>query len=189
MKTLTNDDIQRLTSKIKDLSHRGGISITQLIYDNFLDARWLAFNMIFNRGGVPLAESILKGDIENSAPKQPDWCTCKHCIPMNTELENVCCEKQECITEDRHFPGICLDYYVLVAAITLSRERKKIQELKKDKDYNKIYRWAAYGQYTLWIHGHLGRGNRVPCPSCVVTTIRLWYPAANGQPYEGFKLR
>ncbi len=46
-------------------------------------------------------------------------------------------------------------------------------------------RLAAYRQYIHWIHGKLGRYNRIPVPSCVAKAIRDAYPEESGI-YEGF---
>lgn len=47
-------------------------------------------------------------------------------------------------------------------------------------------RWAAYRQWTAWVHGHLGRKIRIPIPSCVVTKIRDMYPKAGDESHVGF---
>lgn len=47
-------------------------------------------------------------------------------------------------------------------------------------------RLAAYFQFTWWVHGYLGRGNRRVIPSCVVSAIRERYPEASGE-YQGFQ--
>ena len=48
---------------------------------------------------------------------------------------------------------------------------------------NRALRHAAYRQYVMWIHGHLGKGQRKVIPSCCV---RKHYPSPNGQ-YTSFK--
>ena len=35
------------------------------------------------------------------------------------------------------------------------------------------FRYAAYRQFTWWVHGHLGRKIRGVIPSCAVKKIRL----------------
>ena len=47
-------------------------------------------------------------------------------------------------------------------------------------------RLAAYRQYTCWVHGYLGRGDRRVIPPCVVTAIREAFPDPSQQ-YKGFE--
>lgn len=42
-------------------------------------------------------------------------------------------------------------------------------------------RYAAYRQYTLFIHGRLGKHVRCRIPSCVVASIRRAYPNPAGE--------
>ena len=51
-----------------------------------------------------------------------------------------------------------------------------------DKDLqNRSLRFAAYKQFIWWIFQHLGKGNRLAIPSCVVRSIRKLFPEADGQ--------
>lgn len=52
--------------------------------------------------------------------------------------------------------------------------------------FYRSYRYAAYRQFTWWMHGWLGRKVRRIIPSCSVKKIRSVYPEANGL-YTGFK--
>lgn len=80
------------------------------------------------------------------------------------------------------YENICLDREVLVLAI---RARFDIRAEEPDYSSNS-FRKAAYRQYCLWKYGKLGKGNRRVLPSCVVLTIRRYYPAPDGV-YMGYR--
>lgn len=44
-------------------------------------------------------------------------------------------------------------------------------------------RWAAYRQWTAWVHGHLGRKVRIPLPACAALWIKSAYPNVPGEAY------
>ena len=100
---------------------------------------------------------------------------------MPLEEENVCCGKR-CATSFRMYENICLDREVLVLAI---RARFDIRAEEPDYSSNS-FRKAASRQYCLWKYGKLGKGNHRVLPSCVVLTIRRYYPAPDGV-YMGYK--
>ena len=54
------------------------------------------------------------------------------------------------------------------------------------KNYFRAYRYAAYKQYTYWIHNNLGKGVRKMFPSCAVWKIRREYPKINQENYSPF---
>ena len=50
---------------------------------------------------------------------------------------------------------------------------------------NRAYRLNAYRNFTCWVYGKLGHGNRKVTPSCVVVQIRKEFPDPNRE-YTGF---
>jgi len=94
---------------------------------------------------------------------------------MAQEIENKCCAQRRCVTIHSRFSKICLDPDVLQLAI-----RNRV-DIRNDRDDNstRAFRKAAYRQFVLDRYGHLGKGNRKVCPSCVVTVIRRYYPSQN----------
>ncbi|KAM7314745.1 P2X purinoceptor 7-like isoform X2 [Ixodes scapularis] len=55
-----------------------------------------------------------------------------------------------------------------------------------DRGPQERHRYTAYRQFTWCVHHKLGRGNRVPLPSCAVQRIRREFPSTDGS-YVGFK--
>ena len=52
--------------------------------------------------------------------------------------------------------------------------------------FYRSYRYAAYRQFTWWVHNRLGRGVRRRIPACVINKIREEFPEPDGI-YVGFK--
>ena len=52
--------------------------------------------------------------------------------------------------------------------------------------YNRAMRKAIYRVFTYIKYGHLGRGQRIPIPECVLREIRNMFPERDGE-YMGFK--
>jgi hypothetical protein len=145
-------------------------------------------------------ESSMTGDDNNDPPEQdssreptgdstnnstvntPDWCVCGRCRPMPQEVENKCCKLKKCITLTSRFTKLCLDPDVLELCI---RNRADIRNDHEDNS-TRAFRKAAYRQFILARHGHLGKGNRRVCPSCVVLKIRERFPSVTGI-YMGFR--
>lgn len=48
------------------------------------------------------------------------------------------------------------------------------------------YRYAAYRQFTWWVHDRLGKYVRRVIPACVVKEIRAAFPDSQGN-YTGFR--
>ena len=67
-----------------------------------------------------MAECIIErtnnpGVPEDDGDETPPWCSCKNCTVMDTVEENICCGRQTCITNYKHFVNICLDQVLTVA--------------------------------------------------------------------------
>lgn len=138
------------------------------------------------RGSLEYARDLLDGDNEPPEPQtqeeNPEWCVCTVCRVMPLEIENLCCKKRTCVTSFRMYENICLDREVLTLAI-----RARFDIMAEEPDYSSnSFRKAAYRQYCLWKYGKLGKGNRRVLPSCVVNTIRRYYPAPDGV-YMGYR--
>lgn len=103
---------------------------------------------------------------------------------MPTEEERECCKQTpvNCISSQPDFDFIVLDPLVFLVA---RRYRQAILAAGEGQDLNKSNRHAAYRQFILWWHGHLGAGNRRVIPCCCVWKIRDQYPDSFGQ-YRGF---
>ncbi|ELU01738.1 hypothetical protein CAPTEDRAFT_217537 [Capitella teleta] len=114
-------------------------------------------------------------------------------IPLNTRVTGVCLQillvvvrtiarNNQCITEHQDFAILLLNQAVLKNCLTcLNHVRMDNWEI----DYlpNKSLRWAAYRQFTWWIHGKLGLRVRRPIPACAVTKIRHSFPEADETKY------
>lgn len=111
-----------------------------------------------------------------------DWCVCGRCRPMPQEIENKCCNLKKCITLSFRFTKLCLDPDVLELCI------RNTGDIRNDREDNstRAFRKAAYRQFVLARHGHLGKGNRRVCPSCVVLKIRERFPNITGV-YMGYR--
>lgn len=111
-----------------------------------------------------------------------EWCVCSLCRPMPQAIENKCCQQRNCITTSARFGKLCLDPDVLQLCI------RNMGDIRNDREDNstRAFRKAAYRQFILARHGHLGRGNRRVCPSCVVLKIRAQFPSLTGV-YMGYR--
>ena len=109
------------------------------------------------------------------------WCTCTRCRVMETYQESLCCKEDvpgeilgdnTCITQHEEFAVVCLNVAVLRTTLSM------LNNLHGDRieHENISYRYAAYRQFTWWIHNRLGQGVRRVIPSCAIWTIRDMYP-------------
>ena len=145
------------------------------------DLQRLCCRLLGSRGGISLADSLLKPPAPDPPNQNSNWCVCGNCRVMPTPSENKCCGCTRCATTFDDFHIICLEHSVLTVAI-----HNRADIYANLIDYSPAsYRKAAY-MYILKEHGYLGRGNRRIIPSCVVLCIRDRYPAPDGQ-YLGFK--
>ncbi len=135
-------------------------------------------------GATTATESQSSANQTQDPPREmlPEWCKCGKCQPMPQEIENKCCKQKTCITNSSQFAKICLDPDVLELCI------RSTSDIRNDREDNstRAFRKAAYRQFILARHGHLGKGNRRVCPSCVVLEIRKRYPSVTGE-YMGYR--
>ncbi|XP_068683280.1 uncharacterized protein [Montipora foliosa] len=112
----------------------------------------------------------------------PDWCKCGCCRTMPQDIENKCCARRNCTSQTRRFRKLCLDAeYLQLCA-------KNTADIRNDRQdsSSRTFRKAAYRNYILDTHGHLGKRKRKVVPSCCVLCIRRHYPSATGV-YMGFR--
>jgi len=136
-------------------------------------------------GGVQIAKARVDGNDQQQQPPQPpdkpNRCICGRCRVMGESWENICCRRRPCIaTTTDPFSTLVLNTNVLAVAISHSADH-----YVQVADFNPAsYRKAAYRQWTLWQHGHLGGANRRVIPSCVVLAICRKFPDGV---YMGFR--
>ncbi|XP_067045503.1 P2X purinoceptor 7-like [Acropora muricata] len=139
-------------------------------------------------------EGELPGNPEDSRRGNTMWCECQRCANWENQQERecVCCHEideavakmsdiyaeglseddqnaaLQCITEHPSFNTVCLRREVLETAIVGLSQR-----------------YAAYRQFTWWVHDRLGKYVRRVIPACVVKEIRAAFPDSQGN-YTGF---
>lgn len=113
----------------------------------------------------------------------PAFCVCGQCQEMENEKERLCCrEKHLCRSNSSVFRNICIDSDNVGTVI---RSLADTYVFTPTYD-NRAMRHAAYRQYVMWQHGHLGKGHRKVIPSCCVWQIRKYFPSPDGK-YTGYK--
>ena len=118
------------------------------------------------RGNLDFAKQLVANNIpeEPTPPSDLPWCWCQVCAPMETEQENVCCKKHQCITSYRTFNNICLDRDILEVCIK-ARCDFRVDEFNFSME---SFRKAAYPQFALWKYGKFGGANCDKC-SCILS--------------------
>ena len=123
-----------------------------------------------------------KEDSRYNQSISPPWCRCNMCRQMPTSKERKCCGQKRCKTFEPGVRNVCLNSQVVATAINSDCDTM----VRTPKHDNRNMRHAAYRQYVMHEYGHLGKGNRVVIPSCVVWMIRDKWPSHDGN-YTGFK--
>ena len=130
-----------------------------------------------------------------------EWCSCRECVIMTTEQENVCCNEshfiiphrgdKKCVTHVEMFTVNVvskegLDFGRYLYSMNIPDPVKKDDFLKK-KLSNKNYRFCAYRMFINMIScSDINRNVRYILPACVVTQIRKKYPNLDGAPHTGY---
>ena len=90
--------------------------------------------------------------------------------------------ENQCITEREDFAAVCLNGAVLRTTLSMLNNLRG-ENLSYE---NNALRYAAYRQFTWWVHNRLGKGVRRVIPSCAIWAIRDKYPQENNL-YESFR--
>ena len=113
--------------------------------------------------------------------QNPDYCKCGMCKEMPTDIENKCWKQKRCLSKANVFVNICINKENLQTAIRNSSDTYVFTP----RYANRSMWHAAYRQYVMWKHGHVGGRCQVVIPSCCVYTIRNAYLSPTNQ-YTGF---
>ncbi|KAG9464749.1 hypothetical protein GDO78_019442 [Eleutherodactylus coqui] len=113
---------------------------------------------------------------------------------MPTVAECVCCREHEVVLQMLPEACVCVTQHPLLAQYALVRENIEdairlsalVTRRQYDTTNNRVMRVGAYRSYTAWIHGFLGKHNRIPIPACAIKSIRTAYPDPQGN-YTGFQ--
>ncbi|KAG9483778.1 hypothetical protein GDO78_009610 [Eleutherodactylus coqui] len=122
------------------------------------------------------------------------WCQCGQCMAMKTVAECLCCREQEVVLQILPDDCMCITKHPLFEQYALLRENIEhtirlcymFTRRKYDLTNNRDMRVGAYRSYIAWIHGFLGKRNRVPIPACVIKVIRNLYPGPE-EDYTSFQ--
>jgi hypothetical protein len=157
---------------------------------------------MFSEGESAVGEALQEPAINiRSCESDPNtWCKCGECMKMQRDIECVCCHDNKdikrfqsvfegtvamCVTKLADFEMYVLGQTALEMALISHDRYRGIRYSGQICEPNN-YRFAAYRQFTLLVHSYLGKDNRIPLPSCVVSRIRKEYPDPN-ENYVGFR--
>ena len=88
-----------------------------------------------------------------SLTSEVPFCICEYCQEMPSDKERVCCKEWRlCRSRTSAFQNIYLDSDNLATAIRSLADTYIFTPIYD----NRAMRHAAYRQYIMWIHGHLG---------------------------------
>lgn len=141
----------------------------------------------FKSRGLFLKDVLASARSETQTASQcmpvASFCICGNCYEMPTDKERVCCkQRQLCRSQSQVFKNICIDSDNVATVI---RSLADTYVFTPTYD-NRAMRHAAYRQYIMWQHGHLGKGHRRVIPACCVWEIRKHHPSPDGH-YTGYK--
>lgn len=146
-----------------------------------------------------------RADLLERRRENGDWCTCGYCFPVEnafSAFDVTCCQEKEpgrdicqehelfqdevqypCVTQHPSF------YHLILYERELNNVAHHYQMDGVDARYvprHEKLRYTGYRAYTAWVHGFLGRRNRIEIPHCVQKAIRRRFPDPQ-QEYTGFQ--
>ncbi|XP_046557181.1 uncharacterized protein LOC124266416, partial [Haliotis rubra] len=114
---------------------------------------------------VEPSEDLLSSNIVSSSAEsdssRPPWCTCGHCVHMQSEVEELCCQdvapirekldtsNHNCITSHPGLHDVSLSKYSMEAYYNEFIDSSG--PIGDDEPIHKIYRHLAYRRFTYWI--------------------------------------